>query len=263
MAELFPPVSDETLMAYADDALEPAERARVETALTGRPDLAETVRRFQRTNKPVQDAFDTVLTEPVPRALEDFVRNLPRAAATPVRTGPTSLRNRAMHRGGPASWQPMALAASLALVIGGASGWFSRAAFEAPAIRVADAGHAAAGGALRQALETAESGAAASSGGVKVVATFRNREHRYCRQYQVAAGTSATIDGFACRTQDGVWDVKFYAAASGHAASAGGLAPAAPRGSAAIDTVIDSVIDGGILDPAEERRTLAGRWPSR
>ena len=41
MAELFPPVSDEMLMAYADDALEPAERARVETALTGREIIPE------------------------------------------------------------------------------------------------------------------------------------------------------------------------------------------------------------------------------
>ncbi len=62
-------ISDETLMAYADGELEPAQRAEVEAAMAADPKVAERVERHRALRRKLNAAFDPVLLETVPHAL--------------------------------------------------------------------------------------------------------------------------------------------------------------------------------------------------
>ncbi len=131
-------LSDETLMAFADGALDAVERRRVADILVDRPDLREKVRAFERTSLPIQRAYDGIFEAPVPANLIEMVRRMPIGAA-PVPVADLAAARQARkvqsaHRSGHAaagagrrlSWQATAMAASLCLVLGAGAGWYSR-----------------------------------------------------------------------------------------------------------------------------------------
>ena len=60
---------DETLMAYADGELEPAQRAAVEAALAADPTLVVRVEQHRALRRKLNAKFDRVLMETVPDAL--------------------------------------------------------------------------------------------------------------------------------------------------------------------------------------------------
>ena len=62
-------IPDETLMAYADGELEPAQRAEVEAALAADPTLVVRVEQHRALRKKLNAAFDPILMETVPDAL--------------------------------------------------------------------------------------------------------------------------------------------------------------------------------------------------
>ena len=64
------PYSDDTLMAYADGELEPAERAAIEQAMRTDPAIAATVERHRALRADVAAAFAGILDEPVPARLQ-------------------------------------------------------------------------------------------------------------------------------------------------------------------------------------------------
>ncbi len=74
--------SDETLMAYADDALPPDEARAVEAALTGDAALAAKVAMFRRTRMRSCEALLPLAAEPVPDALLARIRAAAAAPAT-------------------------------------------------------------------------------------------------------------------------------------------------------------------------------------
>jgi surface antigen len=274
-------LTDETLMAYADNELAPAERQQVAAILAGRPEFVEKVRRFERTRLPLQRAFDEVLHAPVPADLLERVR---RPTPQPVSLADFAAQRRprqvaagmvaldaATKSGLASSWKPMALAASLSLLIGGAAGWYGRSleagGQSAGASQISLASGVHADGAMQLALDSRASGIAPGAQanttnaiGVKPVATFRSRDQRYCRQYELTTGSAAQYDGVACRNAAGTWDIVFHAEAMKRTAGSGNLAPAGADGSNAIDAAIERLIDGGILDPHEEQGVLAGKW---
>jgi anti-sigma factor RsiW len=272
-------LSDELLMAYADNEMEPAELQRVALILATRPELMEKVRRFERTRGPVQRAFDGVSNGPLPAVLLERSR---RPATEPVSLAEFAVQRAARQTsGGSASgvaigksafasfWQPIALAASLGgLLIGGVAGYsvrsFDTAAPVASSIARLPTGLRA-DGAIQVALENTASNAVYAAGpdtfGVKPVATFLSRDQRFCRQYELTSGATAQFEGVACRTSAGTWDVVFHAQAVKPAvAGSGKIAPAAPNSSNAVGSAVDRLIDGGTFDPHEEQRVLADKW---
>ena len=56
-------ISDETLMAYADGELEPAQRAEIEAAMAADPKLAERVEQHRALRRKLNAAYDPVLLE--------------------------------------------------------------------------------------------------------------------------------------------------------------------------------------------------------
>src|SRR5689334_9460733 len=74
-------IPDETLMAYADGELEPAQRAEVEAAIAADPQLAARVEQHRALRRKLNAAYDPILMETVPDALVASVRNTSAAAA--------------------------------------------------------------------------------------------------------------------------------------------------------------------------------------
>ncbi|MBL8833424.1 MAG: anti-sigma factor [Rhodospirillales bacterium] len=110
---------DETLMAYADGALDAVAAARVAKAARGERDVAARVETFRRTAMLARAALAPVVDEPVPARLVAAVRD------TPTGANVASFRPRAKAGGlrRPLAW---AVAASVALfVVLGAGGVFT------------------------------------------------------------------------------------------------------------------------------------------
>lgn len=258
MAEL----SDETLMAYADDVLEKAERAQVKAILEQHPELMERVRQFERTGRIVGQAFDDVLNEPVPAALLEQVRRAPIGTAS-VPAQVTDLaqarRVRADAVGRPASagilrsWQAMALAASVCAVIGTGAGWTAHSVVDsrqarAPTDTLVQIALEVVPGNREAALPINAEGAVK----MKPVVTFLDKDNRFCRQYQFS-GTNAAIEvGVACRTDGGGW--KVLAQAPITAIKTAGAATETPG------AVLARIMSGDYLSADREAQLIGRKW---
>jgi hypothetical protein len=235
------PVFEATLMRFVDGDLPPREHAFVAGLIAAHPDASRSVLAYRFTNEELRGVYDVALN--VPTELID--RCLP-AADRP------NLRSRLP------SWRPtaLALAASIALLLAGAAGWVLREATHSDV--AAFLGIAPPG--LQSALETTLSGNVAQLSGVlsaKLVATFRSRERRWCRQYAVSEGQQERAKGIACRHGDG-WHIVVQAA-SRQVPTPGGM-----QGywvlAGADDTVAsyaNEIMGGnGTLGPADEEQLI-------
>lgn len=160
------------------------------------------------------------------------------------------------------AWLPMAAAASVALLLGVASGTF----LAGPADRADQAAESAAGGlasagtALAAALETLPSGTL-SADAVRPVVTFRDATGRPCREFETGPGVAPRV-GIACREPRGGWEVLAIAAMADAAVPAdGAFRPASGAGAdMAIEATLDAIGAGDPLAPEEEARLLASGW---
>lgn len=218
---------DETLMAFADGALDAERHAEVARYLETDAEARALVEDFRRSAELVRGAFDEALAMPPNDRLVDLIRSGPTSgvtsgaavsdAASPVLSLDGRRKTRLPSRG----WQPAALAASLALVVGAGLGWFAggggggdggdRAAFQVAIGNVPGSSE------LGRLLETRPSysetfvGAGEARRRLVVVATFRDRASRPCREFEVTAADQDQRPlgiGVACREPSGVWDVE-------------------------------------------------------
>src|SRR3954467_10950401 len=70
-------LADETLMAYADGELEPAQCAQVEAAMAADPEVADRVDRHRALRKKLSSTFDRILLETIPNELVASVHKMP------------------------------------------------------------------------------------------------------------------------------------------------------------------------------------------
>jgi anti-sigma factor RsiW len=267
-------LSDEMLMAYADEALDPAEQAGVEAAIERRPDYQAKVAKFRATRKPVQQAINDQLNMDRIAPLVARIRGDERRAKTAghggariftlpgarVRTSSTA----------PRTYWPMAIAASCALLIGGGFGWFTRGATTSalpasPAFVAFSAGNLVAEGALAKVLETARSGAAlgirAADGAWQLTTSFSFRASDLpCRRYEMSNEAIGRFGGYACRSRDGRWLVHAQMTLDKQRPGGTGFTPAAGDDDAALDAAIRAAMDGDVLRSEEEAQLIADRW---
>jgi hypothetical protein len=270
-------VSDEVLMAFVDGELDEATSEEVAQAVATDEALRAKVENFRTTRIPVQQAFDPVLRQPIPQHLIDFIRG-----AAPENGSPSlepraarivPLDARAVRQGGGPRLlpKPLRMAAGLALlVLAGASGWLLHPLLGGgQAWTQSTAGEDGASWArvLQTALEGAPSGASVAIGGpertegsVKLVSTFRTHDQRFCRQYAIQLQNSGQFEGLACRTPRAGWLVEHQIRRAAAPEGRQGLRPAAGRARQTLDSTIDELIDGGVLDAEEERKLLENRW---
>jgi hypothetical protein len=235
-------VSDETLMAYADDALDPADRAAVETALAADPALRARLAAHRRLQAGLRIAFDDALSEPVPERLVAAVHARP--AAAPV----VDLAARRAARWSTREWSAMAASLAAGAIL--AFGFGQSARPPAPDLVVAEGGLAA-DGALARALEqrlAADQGAGAARIGI----SFRDKDGRYCRSFNVE-----TVAGLACR-EDAGWRVALVTAGQGDAG--GDVRQAGAATPPEVLAAIEARMAGDALDAAEEAAARDAGW---
>jgi len=275
-------LSIETLMAFADGELSPAEHARVLVTIRRNPALDTKVQAFLATRKIT--VFDAVLSEPIPEALiaavyapqpakgQDFSsRQLPQGVSLGERI------RQAMAwlwpSGETAGWQlgrGLAVASALLLVAGGTLLFRAPATQGATRLIVADGGQLLATGTLQRSLETAPSRVrvkadteAGAGWTVRMVNTFTRHDRSFCRQYELIGGAEQAREvGFACRTGDGKWQVQAQARADAVGASpdAQVVPLAGDEPPAGLDKWFEDSRAGDVLGGASEKAVIQNGW---
>ena len=208
-------------MAYADGALDPATAATVEAAIDKHPQYREKVEKFRSTRNPIRAAFQEELETTHLGPLIDRIR---RDEFPAVATAANSNSARVVQISG--DWArtqayrfrqhlPLAMAASVALLIGATLGWslHSRPVVTSqpsPGLVTFSEGGLLAQGALRELLEHARSGTpvmAKTEDGeawrLKATFTFRSVSRSPCRRYEMSGEAAGRFAGYACRSGAG------------------------------------------------------------
>lgn len=255
-------LTDETLMAYADGALPDAEAASVASALEHDTEARAIVAEFRRTAERARAAYAEIMTEPVPDSLVRTVLGTEPRAANVV----DMVRGRK-----PRSqiWRmALPLAASVALLIGVAATLLLR---ELPAAHSIALGPVPTATPLAELLEIKASGvsvaqtrgAAEGEKHLMVVATFRDRKARICREIEVLdANMQAKLAGAACRdSASGTWIVEGVARIASAPVSQGStFAPSGTDEKDALDGLLAVLGASKALTADEEQRLIAQGW---
>ena len=229
--------SDDTLMAYADGELDPAERAAIELAMRTDPAIAAAVERHRALRADVAAAFAGILDEPVPARLRP----------------PAPVVSLAVERDKRRRWSwPEWGALAATLVVGVLAGRMIPGG-GGPAI-AGNGNQVLAQGELAAALDRQVGGKA--EGAVKVGVSFAARDGAYCRGFVMGASA-----GLACR-EGGQWKIPVLAEAEKEAA--GGYRQAGSALPPAVLDAIDARIADRPLDAAGEEAARARGWrPAR
>ncbi len=210
--------SDETLMAFADDELDPTTRAAVAAAMRDDPEIERRVTRHRALRARIRLAYSADIQQPVPERVVAAARGRTlksKATVTDlatVRAASAANPGVAAHAandvarpsGGAPSWRSAAaLAASL--FIGVAAGFFALRRTDPV---VANDGGWVAGGELAAAL-SGQLGADRSSGApVHMTLSFVSKSGDYCRVFSLTGAAAAS--GLACRLGD-AWRIRVLA----------------------------------------------------
>ena len=202
------PLSDDLLVAYADDRLDPATRARVEDHLASDPAARQLVADLREAHGLLADGLGPVEDEPVPDWLVEAVQRIPPPQSPASTVIP--LRPRPAWSHWPLS---PAMAALLALGMGLVAGWFGNAHLGPSAPTTATV-TATGENLLQQALEQRISGdplrvsLADVQLEVQPLLSFRDDQGRICREFERRAHRNGLLDdqlGVACRDDTGQW----------------------------------------------------------
>lgn len=252
--------TDETLMAYADDALDEGERAMIEQYLATDADARDLVAAFRRSRDLAARAFDEALTSPPPKHLVDLIMSHPATpgSATPISAADNVVVLAPRPRASPMATWALPMAASLAFAIGLGTGWLYR---PTQPVDVA-LGPLPARSELSQVLEGARTGIRRNRH--LVVATFRDKLDRPCRELELFPTTTADaplLAGIACREPNGTWIVE--GAARLRTAKANGNGAYVPSGAVeadALGSLLEMMGAKPALSADEERALIERGW---
>lgn len=246
-------IDPETLAAYAEGQLGPAEAATVEAAIAADPALAQEVAAHRALKARLLAHFEPVLEAPVPDPLLALIRGAGSEGAAPAGEVVDFGAARAARDAAPrrsflghrwAMGGAMAASLVLGLFIGG----------RAPSgalVRESDGRLMAAAGLDRALSEEVSSGSAA--GGVRILLSMRDSAGSYCRAFD--AGTMA---GIACRDDRG-WVIRRADAAAAPGGE-GGAYRQAGSSDAAIMAAAQDMAAGDALDAAAEKAAMEKGW---
>ena len=271
-------LSDEELMAYADGQLDPAEQANVEASIRERPEHQRKVEKFRATLKPVHRAFEEGMDPRHLAALSAMIRQATPATASASKDAPKIVaaphaqpRSIASYFPSYATW-PAALAASLALLVGGGLGWFMHGSPQRHETALADLiifgdGSLQAEGALAELLETAESGTAVNARDVhgrawqlKTIFSFRSVADVPCRRYELTSDATERFAGYACRDRNARWLIQAHARLDAKVNDKPEFSPASGSNEVPLDVAIRADMNGDVLQSSEEFRLIKNHW---
>lgn len=259
--------TEETLNAYADGALDADARAEVESQLATDAAARAFLEKLRRANALAREAFAEPFQEPPPQTLIDMILQAPDTVESdgviPLDV-PTSRRRTIRHYSLP-------LAAALALAIGLAAGLLlgRQPAQEPNAVALGDV---APGSQMYRLLERHPSGSIldmpAQQGlaqRLSVVATFRDRHARPCREIEVLppvnAGQQPLAAAVACRGPNGSWTVEGTVRLTyAPSATAGQFEPSGVPEKDALDGLLAMLGAQTALSSDDERLMMQRGW---
>ena len=193
------PISDETLMRFADGDLPPDAQESVAAEIGRNPDLAKRLEAFKFTREELAHAFASTLE--VPPSLIGKVH------AIHLTTQASGMRSRSLVAKSPLGRRSLrheilAMAAAVAFLLAGAAGWLLRdglhpnyAGLDTPLT-------------LQHALEQTPSheiARLADGRSIEVTSTFASLQKRWCREYKLLDAGRVRSLALACRADDGIW----------------------------------------------------------
>jgi hypothetical protein len=258
-------LSDEMLMAYADDELAADDRAKVEAALAQDPAIAGRLAAFAATGRALGKLYSAPMLEPVPQRLIDAVVGPAKASATVISFNKPQ-------RAKPWAVPQWAIAASVsALVVAAGMQWQAKqkstGAGEMYGLAVSGDGVKIAGPELASALNSALSATSAQHvidgqpASIKPVFSFEATSGTYCRQYQIDRTDAPPLGGVGCRIDGVQWQIEGQVAiAAQRPAADGKIVPAGRESSAAVDAMVDKIIGGDVMGTDAETAAIKEGW---
>ena len=230
--------TDETLMAYADGELDPAERADVEAAMRDDAAVAERVARHHAMRTMLQSAYAPELEEAPPARL---------LAAARAARRPAEARR----------WRPL-LSMAASLLIGLAVGYAGLR--QTNSLIGQDGGTLVARGDLADALSNQLGGDRSGSARVKIGLSFLTASGDYCRVFTLSGAASPA--GVACHSSS-AWQLRALAQGADATSSHRSSESYRTASSALPRLVIDAVqqqMAGEPLDENAERQARQQGW---
>ena len=117
---------------------------------------------------------------------------------------------------------------------------------------------------LRQALELTPNGKR-SVGGRTVnyivpLLTFKDKQKRFCREYDMAVAKGSHFSGVACRSQDGHWQIQLHVVTKSSAASSETFSPASNGAVEIVELMSEQMRVGKALNKSEVETSLKTGW---
>jgi hypothetical protein len=98
----------------------------------------------------------------------------------------------------------------------------------------------------------------AEDAAVRAVLTFRAKDGRFCREFEILAGSGGST-GIACR-DNGEWRTEVMLSAAAALPDSNYYTPAGQSDEPAVAEVVERLIQGDPLSAQEEARILASGW---
>jgi hypothetical protein len=153
------------------------------------------------------------------------------------------------------------IAASLALLVGLGGGYLlSRGGGSTGTVELA-LGAVAPSAPLADTLEHRPSGT--TTGRIAIVATFRDKSDRPCREIEVLSATTPPrpeLAGVACRSENGGWTVEGAVRIAVAPPAGTQFEPSGVKESDALSGLLDMLGAKPVLAPADETALIARRW---
>ena len=246
-------IDDETLSAFLDGELSTEQAEQIEQAINDDAELAARVESLAKVNELASQAYQEILHDPIPQHLIDAVRQ-----QQPVRAEVISLASRKRFM----DYVPMAVAASVALVVGSLLGYqIGDDGADSHSLVQADAGLIVMQNPLYIALEQTPSlqHYEMDNGDVIVpVMSFQADDGRYCREFQINSDQNVSV-GVACK-ENNYWNTQVLLAAGSRPVDSTSYQPASGYSQEILDTVLDQLWMGVAYDVAEEQALIQKGW---
>lgn len=254
--------SDEKLSAYLDGELPPEETAAIRDALEKDVLLRDRLARLQRADAAVRAAYGAIDDTPLPESVTDLLKG---GAAEKRPAGPEgNIRFfPAMRRRAAAAPWPVAIAASLAMVVGFISGQQLSFSPDAPSGAVQMARVIEPNTPLFEVLNrgvSAQTHQIASDADLRLepVLSFRRLDGSYCREFFAHDANSRT-HSVACKEEEN-WIIKIAVTTSAGNTPEGAYETASTAGDTLVTDYIDRIISGDALSAEEEEDLSRSDW---
>ena len=242
-------ITDELLVAYVDDELDARQRDMVATVLSGNPSLGRRADEMRLARDLLNEAFPLQPNAEVPAAIDAAANRLAEARAR--QPSPQTATPRFRY------WRKYAIAAGVVLCL--AASVNKQHKQKKPETTQAQIDR---GTPLFSVLESTPSAEVfnvpAEHAALRAVLTFRAKDGRYCREFEILAGSKGSA-GVACRDR-GEWHTEVLLSASAAPPNSNYYTPAGETDEPAIAQVVDRLMQDDPLGAQEEARILANGW---